>query len=134
MKLARSGTKSSHERDGPKDWSTSQTPRTSFASRDQEPVVVRRRAGGDQATFCNPCVDCGMITGCYCEYCLAECRMPEEAWAPGQCTPLCTKCDRKNDGLCHFCRGVAWVTPQSHGCNFMPRRILPGQSERRSND
>ena len=71
-------------------------------------------AGSDPETLSRACVDCGLITGSFCDYCLAADRIPEEKWEPGQCTPLCTKCDTKNDGICHFCRGVAWVAPQSH--------------------
>ena len=50
-----------------------------------------------------PCVDCGVLTGCYCDFCYAMDRLPSETWAPGQATPLCTSCDRKHD-KCHFCR------------------------------
>ena len=66
-------------------------------------------ASGHSGMLFRACVDCGLITGCFCEYCLAAQRMPEETWAPNQCTPLCTKCEAKNHGICHFCRGVAWV-------------------------
>ena len=71
-------------------------------------------ASGHSGMLFRACVDCGLITGCFCEYCLAAQRMPEETWAPNQCTPLCTKCDIKNHGICHFCRGVAWVAPPPH--------------------
>ena len=49
----------------------------------------------------HPCVDCGQITGRYCDYCLAEDRVEDQEWAPGQQTPLCSSCDR-TFGSCHF--------------------------------
>ena len=55
-----------------------------------------------------PCVDCGRITGNYCDFCLAANREPDEEWADGQHTPLCTYCD-KDFGRCHFCRKQLWV-------------------------
>ena len=33
------------------------------------------------------CVDCGLRTGSFCDFCLAQDRMPGEVWAPGQPTP-----------------------------------------------
>ena len=69
---------------------------------------------GDSRMFRRACVDCGLITGSFCDYCSAADRIPEEEWAPKQFTPLCTKCDDKNHGICHFCRGVAWVAPPPH--------------------
>ena len=47
--------------------------------------------------LCRPCVDCGRYTGCYCDGdelgisgrpCLASDRVPGEAWAVSQRTPL----------------------------------------------
>ena len=61
-----------------------------------------------------PCVDCGLKTGCYCDYCKAVDRLPDEQWAKGQMTPLCTKCDKKQ-GACHFCRGLLWCVPPPNG-------------------
>ena len=57
-----------------------------------------------------PCVDCGLITGSFCDNCLAQERLPNEEWAEGQMTPLCTTCDRTYDE-CHFCREMKWCTP-----------------------
>ena len=65
---------------------------------------------GEVEVLCRPCVDCGVMTGCYCDFCLAACRMPPEVWCDGQMTPLCTRCDRAH-GECHFCRGLSWCTP-----------------------
>ena len=61
-----------------------------------------------------PCVDCGLVTGCYCDWCRAADRLPDEEWADGhQMTPLCTFCDRKHDA-CHYCRGQLWCVPPPH--------------------
>ena len=70
---------------------------------------------GEERLFHRPCVDCGLRTGCFCDACLGVERLPLEAWAPGQHTPLCTECDRRYNGLCHFCRGQSWATPPANG-------------------
>ena len=64
---------------------------------------------GEEKDLNRPCVDCGMYTGRFCDYCLAETRIPTEAWVPNHHTPLCSKCDWKY-GECHFCRRQSWVT------------------------
>ena len=64
----------------------------------------------DTTTLIRPCVDCGQVTGCFCDYCLAQDRMPKEKWVEGQLTPLCTSCDAKH-GRCHYCRHVQMATP-----------------------
>ena len=64
---------------------------------------------GDEKDLNRPCVDCGLITGRYCDFCLAVTRIPTEAWIQNQHTPLCSKCDWKH-GKCHFCRGQSWAT------------------------
>ena len=69
---------------------------------------------GDVKTLCRPCVDCGLITGRFCDHCYASDRMPTERWSPGQLTPLCSKCDNKHDS-CHFCRGQKWCMPFPRG-------------------
>ena len=65
---------------------------------------------------CWACVDCGLYTGNWCEYCKAADRYPKEQWGVGQMTPLCTKCDAKYD-QCHFCRGVLWCMPPAHAAS-----------------
>ena len=65
---------------------------------------------GDQETLNRPCVDCGQVTGRFCDYCYAADRCPDERWAPNQLTPLCSRCDNTHD-KCHFCRGQAWCVP-----------------------
>ena len=59
-----------------------------------------------------PCVDCGLMTGCFCDWCFAAERSPKEVWAERQKTPLCTKCDTKFK-CCHYCKGLHWCTPQA---------------------
>ena len=60
-----------------------------------------------------PCVDCGLKTGRFCDWCKAAGRLPNEDWADGQMTPLCSNCDNKR-GACHFCRGEQWCMPPPH--------------------
>ena len=43
--------------------------------------------------------------------------MPHEVWNDGQCTPHCNECEQRYD-YCHFCRGVAWVTPPPWGAKL----------------
>ena len=61
-----------------------------------------------------PCVDCGLRTGCWCDYCFAVTRFPEEHRASNQNTPLCTICDYSHR-RCHFCHGQLWVAPAANG-------------------
>ena len=75
-------------------------------------------AFGDEEILCRPCVDCGLFTGCFCDYCYAKDRIENEVWAIGQHTPLCTNCDKAHD-RCRYCRGISSCTPPSHrgaGC------------------
>ena len=77
-------------------------------------------AFGSVDMLTRPCVDCGQITGNYCDFCKAIDRDPNQEWAPGQCTPLCSICDKARNA-CHFCKHIPWVTPPPH-----QRRILDG--------
>ena len=70
-------------------------------------------AAGDMDTLNRPCVDCGLITGCFCDDCYAKDRDPDARWAKNQHTPLCTHCDRQF-GACHYCRGMHWAPPPPH--------------------
>ena len=70
-------------------------------------------AMGSPAMLNRPCVDCGLFTGRFCDYCLASDRLPDEVWAAGQMTPLCSNCENKHQA-CHFCRGASWCTPPPH--------------------
>ena len=69
---------------------------------------------GDGAILNRPCVDCGRITGGFCDGkefpCLAQARVPTEQWANGQATPFCSHCERSRE-WCHFCRAQPWVRP-----------------------
>ena len=67
----------------------------------------------DPAILFRPCVDCGKMTGIFCDFCLAQDRDPKGKYAPGQHTPLCSKCDRKFD-MCHYCRKMLWAAPPPH--------------------
>ena len=71
-------------------------------------------AWGDEDMLCRPCVDCGLYTGRFCDWCYAADRLPDEEWAVGQLTPLCSRCDNKHDA-CHYCRGLSWVPLPPHG-------------------
>ncbi len=84
---------------------------------DDEELQVQVLAAGDEDDLLRPCVDCGLITGNFCEtplqrghdewqggVCLAESRVPSEKWVKDQRTPLCYKCE-SNLGACRFCRG-----------------------------
>ena len=80
--------------------------------------LVEVLAVGDEKMLCRPCVDCGLRTGRFCDFCLAADRMPSEVWAEGQLTPLCGACEAKpwgpdgsSEGCCHFCRGVSMARP-----------------------
>ena len=53
-------------------------------------------AYGDQEMLTRPCVDCGLLTGRFCDWCFAADRLPNEEWADGQMTPLCSDCDNMN--------------------------------------
>ena len=65
---------------------------------------------GDPTMLCRPCVDCGLYTGRFCDYCYDADRIPNDEWARGQLTPLCSRCDNRYD-MCHFCRGVHMARP-----------------------
>ena len=77
-----------------------------------EKVMMHVMAVGTKEMLTRPCVDCGQITGSFCDYCLAKDRVEDEEWADGQATPLCMSCDRIFD-MCHFCRREHWVRPPS---------------------
>ena len=77
-------------------------------------VVCAIADEGDAGVLYRPCVDCGLQTGRFCDYCRAADRMPGERWAAGQRTPLCSFCDNEHDS-CHYCRGKDWATPPPKG-------------------
>ena len=85
-------------------------------------------AMGSSDTLIRPCVDCGLMTGRFCDDCRAAERVPKEGWAPGQKTPLCSECDNR-EGRCHFCRGQKWACPPPHE---RERRTASGSSSNSS--
>ena len=66
---------------------------------------IAAQAGG----LYRPCVDCGQMTGGWCDTgsatgsCPASLHLPNEGFAPRQATPLCNQCDTMH-GRCRFCR------------------------------
>ena len=99
---------------------------TAYPQRSQpryQTMPIRQNPGIDDITVSawaepsmlfRPCVDCGLYTGCYCDFCKAVDRVPGEEWARGQFTPQCSTCDRKYNG-CHYCRGQKWCVPPTKG-------------------
>ena len=87
------------------------------------------KAAAKDTSLSRPCVDCGLITGCFCDYCKAHTRVPQEVWGMGQCTPLCTKCDATWK-CCRFCRGVSACRPFAwrQGYDLVHPRV-PGTPE-----
>ena len=71
---------------------------------------------GSRESLIRPCVDCGLYTGRFCDWCKAKDRVPSEEWNPNQHTPLCSKCDHLH-GVCHFCRKIHWAQPFPKGRN-----------------
>ena len=76
-------------------------------------TTLLAHAMGSPELLTRPCVDCGLTTGSYCDLRFAKDRMPDDAWAEGQFTPLCTRCDAARGGMCHYCRGQAWCAPET---------------------
>ena len=74
-------------------------------------VILEELAFGTEEELKRPCVDCGQITGGFCDYCVAKDRLPSERWCGNQHTPLCPTCDQMRD-KCHFCYGMSWATPE----------------------
>ena len=73
----------------------------------------------EQAPTAYACVDCGLMTGNFCDgglsvaydKCFAAERVPRDYNTNGnQRTPLCSYCESLHD-LCRFCRGVHSCTP-----------------------
>ena len=63
-----------------------------------------------------PCVDCGLVTGSFCESrCFAEDWLGSihEDWNDNQFTPHCTVCTARCK-YCHFCRHKDWCMPEPH--------------------
>ena len=76
-------------------------------------------AGDEGAPTEYPCVDCGLMTGNFCDggmsvaydKCFAAERVPRDFNMRGSMrTPLCSYCESFHD-VCRFCRGVYSCTP-----------------------
>ena len=71
---------------------------------------------GNIVSLIRPCVDCGLLTGNWCEAsCFAEDWLGSklEDWNDSQMTPHCSFCEKKYQ-FCHFCLRKDWVTPDTH--------------------
>ena len=71
---------------------------------------------GNLISLIRPCVDCGLLTGNWCEAsCFAEDWLGSklEDWQDSQITPHCSLCEEEYQ-FCHFCRGKDWATPNTH--------------------
>ena len=92
-------------------------------------VEIQVLAAADDVTttamkLIRPCVDCGLWTGGFCDYCKAAAdRLPEEEWGANPMTPLCSVCDNKYDE-CHFCRGQPWRVPPPRRLPLARRTLL----------
>ena len=94
----------------------------------------------DEWILVRPCVDCGLLTGRFCDYCYAFERFPNgdadgRGWARGQLTPLCSLCDNERDG-CRYCWDL-WVTkPVQIYSNYDPSKDNAGarQADRLRNE
>ena len=75
---------------------------------------MRVYCSGTNTELFRPCVDCGLYTGRFCDYCLASERIPSEKWAKGQRTPFCGKCEDLREA-CHYCLGVHLARPFAQG-------------------
>ena len=87
----------------------------------------------DPTILLRACVDCGLNTGRFCDYCLAEDRFPKgdstgRSWAMNQQTPLCSFCDSAREA-CHFCLGI-WVTrPVEIYCGMSREAVMGAGSD-----
>ena len=85
-----------------------------------------------------PCVDCGLLTGNFCDGsphsvgyngCFSVNRLPKDYPSEmygGMYTPLCTYCETRF-GYCRFCRGVASCTPPNRNHHWSG---VPGTKSR----
>ena len=82
--------------------------------KEQQSPPMEVLCASTEVQLTQPCVDCGQWTGSFCDYCFIEQRMPNEGFAPGQMTPLCTHCDRVQEA-CHYCLEIPWCRPRAWG-------------------
>ena len=85
----------------------------------------------DQETLVRPCVDCGQMTGRFCDYCYAADRCPDERWAPNQLTPLCSRCDNTHDKCTSAVVRLGVCLPLGvHHDELYQDRLLPSIQQR----
>ena len=72
---------------------------------DDMEIVVVDKLSETLPGYVLPCIDCGHMTGSWCDGC--EKTMEEQK---KRLTPLCSICE-KHVLVCHRCRGVAMATP-----------------------
>ena len=84
---------------------------------------LKVEACGQPEDFISPCVDCGHVTGswcdkgttdqnCYLRTYLHPMQFAKAAYPADKNTPLCTSCDSRFN-MCPFCRGVPSATPEA---------------------
>ena len=56
-----------------------------------------------EGSLIRPCVDCGLLTGRYCDFCELSDRDADAVSDCGRTTPLCSFCEDVF-GRCHLCR------------------------------
>ena len=82
-----------------------------------------------------PCVDCGLLTGNFCDggvttafdTCFASDRVPRDYPKSTQRTPLCPYCETLS-GVCRFCRKVPGCTPKTRQTHWsgVPLKVSRG--------
>ena len=81
-----------------------------------EVLSVQYQQKGDvqQPSLIRPCVDCGLVTGNFCDginvQCSAEARGLAEKWCRNQRTQFCSHCEAKRPA-CRFCLKITSCTP-----------------------
>ena len=92
------------------------------------PDIHQPTSGLEQVN--RPCVDCGLVTGGWCEgrygQCPANHWIPTETWRANRSSPLCSKCE-EHFLWCHLCRHVTWSRPASRPYGPPNWSTNPGQ-------
>ena len=84
-----------------------------------------------QPKLVRPCVDCGLITGNFCDgigyECYAEVHVPGEDWCVNQRTPFCNFCESKRPACRFYMRTPSCTPPETsvHKGNDKPRKANP---------
>ena len=104
-------------------WEAKKACRKCWLQRNQDEWIYPNRAAkpatknpvsANRSTLCRPCIDCGLVTGSFCDRCCVRPHWTTNRWQPGTTTPLCTHCDKKWSA-CHRCRAVSACSPFPHG-------------------